>query len=53
MAGRAWLMKLITANIQDLEDSFMGGMGKTRIKMWKNWWALNRGEKVGSGDARR
>lgn len=29
MAGRAWLMKLITANIQDLEDSFMGGMGKT------------------------
>lgn len=29
MAGRVWLMKLITANIQDLEDSFMGGMGKT------------------------
>lgn len=53
MAGRAWLMKLITANIQDLKDSFMGGMGKTWIKMWKNWWALSRGEKVGSGDARR
>lgn len=24
-----WLMKLTSANIQDLEDSFMGGMGET------------------------